>query len=297
MGVRRDAVLAWATLQIDRIGDAAFARLFSDHVALPGIAPAEYAHRRLSCRHGALVGGIRFHGRDVARPFVEVVLHSFDDHFALAQAVAAEWRAFAPGALRLRRAPGAARPAGAWLDQGIHLARYRDMGSAAGQVRLDRFAQVGQAARLAAARYEEVGRDDPELRRNLTAPGPADLRRLQQGGRLRAIRDGGAVAGLIAAAPGAVDWIQGDVIEAEIVASGQTGRGLAAAAQAALAAEAVTAGRGDVLLIGAIDRRNHASRRTAERAGRPGLLELVFVPLPAPDQASPPPSKWSGSAG
>ena len=63
----------------------------------------------------------------------------------------------------------------------------------------------------------------------------------------------------------------------EVISTGHTGHGYAASAQAAWAAH--VADDPERLLIGTIDRHNHASRRTAERAGRPAVLEDVFVRL------------------
>ncbi|WP_193047259.1 hypothetical protein [Mycolicibacterium baixiangningiae] len=61
------------------MGDGDFARTFSDHVHLPGIASLDYAHRHIRTPRGDLLGGIRFYSRNVARPFVDVLAHSFDD--------------------------------------------------------------------------------------------------------------------------------------------------------------------------------------------------------------------------
>ncbi len=61
------------------LGDSDFARSFSDHVHLPGIASLDYAHRHIRTARGELLGGIRFYSRDTARPFVDVLAHSFDD--------------------------------------------------------------------------------------------------------------------------------------------------------------------------------------------------------------------------
>jgi hypothetical protein len=57
----------------------------------------------------------------------------------------------------------------------------------------------------------------------------------------------------------------------------ERGRGYAAAAQTAWAKP--LADSPNRLLIGTIDGLNTASRRTAERAGRPRVLDAVFVSL------------------
>lgn len=71
-------VAGWLSLQRARVDDPAFARRFSDHIDLPGVASGDYNHRLIETPRGALLGGVRFYGRDVARPFVEVVAHGFE---------------------------------------------------------------------------------------------------------------------------------------------------------------------------------------------------------------------------
>ncbi|MEU0494674.1 hypothetical protein [Mycobacterium sp. NPDC006124] len=78
-------VRRWLDGELAKVDDPAYARLFTDHVDLPGVAPGDYAHRVVETSHGALLGGIRFYGRDVGRPFVEVVAPDFEDLDALRQ--------------------------------------------------------------------------------------------------------------------------------------------------------------------------------------------------------------------
>ena len=77
-GFRR--VADWLDEQLGYVGNADFAAQFSDHIELPGIAPIDYAHRTIRTRRGELLGGIRFYGRDIGRPFVDVVAHSFESN-------------------------------------------------------------------------------------------------------------------------------------------------------------------------------------------------------------------------
>ena len=58
------------------------------------------------------------------------------------------------------------------------------------------------------------------------------------------------------------------------------GHGYAASAQREWAGRRACDGDGDRLLIGTIDGHNHASLATARRAGRPRVLEDVFLLLP-----------------
>lgn len=95
----------WLSEQTARVDDPEFAAEFRE-VRLPGITPGEFAHRLVGSSRGALLGGIRFRGRDIGRPFVEVVAHDFEELDDLRDCVQSEWAAFAPGALRLHAAPG-----------------------------------------------------------------------------------------------------------------------------------------------------------------------------------------------
>jgi hypothetical protein len=250
---------AWLDEQAGYVGDPSFARLFSDHITLPGIAPIDYAHRLIRTPNGDLLGGIRFYILDVSRPFIDVLAHSFDDLDALAACVAAEWTPFAAPVMRLRNRPGRLRGPGTSADQTIHAARADKMARPDGRVELVDFDDAEEAIRLIEARYRHIEATGPELARDLPGPDPDDIRRWVAAGLLQAVRADGRTVGAFAAA--------------------HAGRGYAASAQALWAARAA-ADDPAALLIGTIARRNHASRRTAETAGRPALLEDVFVELP-----------------
>ena len=271
----------WLHEQAARITDPAFARLFSDHIDLPGVAPGDYNHRLVRAGRGRLLGGVRFYGKDLARPFVEVVAHDFEDWEALTSCVAAEWATFAPLHLRTLVAPRAALPPGAHIDMAIHAARYGDMAPPDGRVALAPFADAEDAVAMVSAKYEELTRTEPALARNISAADADELRRRHRGGRIQAIRAmvdcTERTVGLLAAAPGAVEWIEGDEVNEEVVLRAFNGQGFAASAQRAWAARAdLDPGR---LLIGTIDGLNTASRRSALRAGREAVLDYALLPV------------------
>ncbi|MGA5465340.1 hypothetical protein [Mycobacterium sp. NPDC050041] len=271
----RRVVDDWLSEQTARVDDPEFAAQFSE-VRLPGISPGEFAHRLVGSSRGALLGGIRFRGRDIARPFIEVVAHDFSDLDDLRDCVRSEWAAFAPGALRLYAAPGRLTGARVVTDLTVHAARCRDMAAADGRVELDRFATGDEAVQLVARAYRGLASTDPALRRNIF---PADAEALTAwcaAGRAHAARAGGRTVGLLAVAPGRVHWLEGDEIQEEVIDPEHVGRGYAASAQARWAR---LYGAPNRLLLGTIDRLNTASRRTALRAGRPAVLEAVFVAL------------------
>lgn len=274
-------VTDWLGEQLGRVDDPAFARTFSDHVQLPGIEPAQYAHRLVTTTAGTLLGGIRLYNRDSRRPFVDVLAHTFTDLDTLCGCVDREWSAFAPPYLRLCARPGALTGARTILDVSIHAARYADMTPPDHRVGLHPFADADDAVGLIDERYRSLAVDDPPLARNVSPADPDDVRRWHREGRLFAVRARDVTVGALAVAPDAVSWLSGDVVQEEVIATAHRGRGYAASAQAAWAAG--IADDPQRLLLGTIDRHNAASRRTALRAGRPIVLETAFVALRFPD--------------
>jgi hypothetical protein len=273
-GPRGATLRRWFAQQVDRTSDMGFAREFADHIDLP-VQPGDYLHRRIRSAAGKLLGGIRFYGRDVTRPFVEIVAHDFTDLNALRACVRAEWTMFAPPFLRIRAAPGRVTDTGVLLDESVFAARYRDIRAAGAGVWLRRFDPVEDAERMVARRYERLGVDDPALARNISPASAADLQDWHALGQLRALHTTAGVVGLLAVVPGQIDWISGDVVNEEVVCAEHRGHGFAAAGQAAWAAEP---GRDpDQWLIGTIDRLNIASRKTAAAAGRRRVLDGLFV--------------------
>ena len=270
-------VSEWLDTQLSFVDDADFAAGFSEHITLPGIAPLDYAHRHLRTPRGDLVGGIRFYGLDTARPFVDVLAHSFTDLAALAQAVVAEWSIFGVRFLRLRHLPGVINGDNVIPDQTIHAARYNQLTPPDGRVRLVPLPDAASAIALVAARYADLTAANPELAGNVAAQDAEEIEDLHRSGRLRGIDVGGTIIGLLAVGDGEVGWITGDEIKEEVISTEHIGHGYAASAQAAWAAD--VADDPSRLLIGTTDRHNHSSRRTAERAGRPAVLEDVFVRL------------------
>jgi hypothetical protein len=272
-----ELVRTWLDAEAARVTDQGFAVRFCEDVRLPGIATDDYLHRLIHTSHGHLLGGIRFYGRDVSRPFVEIVAHDFEDLDRLRRCVRAEWSMFAPGFLRLCTRPGRLSGPNVLLDVSIFLARHADMRAPSSSVILTNFADVDAAIEMVRRRYERLTADEPKLSRNLSPAHADDLRRWHHGGELKAIMVDDESVGLLAVAPGRIRWLDGDEINEEVIDFEHSGRGYAALAQAAWARYAAANPRR--LLIGAIDGLNVASRRTAVRAGRRRLLDLVFVSL------------------
>lgn len=271
-------VTRWLAEQAGFVGDRDFARTFSDHVDLPGISSLDYAHRHIRTARGDLLGGIRFYSRDVRRPFVDVVAHSFDDLDDLAACVYAEWSPFSARYLRLRTRPGRlADRRGVVLDKSIHAARCSDMAISDGRIGLARFDTVQQAIDMVSDRYTQLAMTDPVLSRNLAPAAPGDLRDWHARHQLWAITRDPDTVGVLAVAPGAIGWITGQEINEEVISVAHSGHRYATSAQCAWAHGGFT--EATDLLIGTIDRHNNRSRATAVRVGRPCVLDDVFIAL------------------
>lgn len=221
----RDLIGEWLDAETARIDDPAFARTFADNIELPGVVASDYNHRHVRTPRGSLPGGIRFYGRDISRPFVEVIGHDFDDLDALGGCVASEWARFAPRFLRVRVLPGTLRGPNILLDNTIHAARYRDMPASPRAVELTLFADVEEAVAMVSARYAAVATENPVLRRNVGPATEEELADLHERGLLRAGRVDGTTVGLLGAAPGAITWLEGDEVIEEVVDARHSGRG------------------------------------------------------------------------
>ena len=275
-GVQR--VDQWVDEQQSFVGNSSFARTFSDHLTLPGIASLDYAHRHVRTTRGGLIGGIRFYSRNTGRPFVDVLAHSFDDVDALNECVLAEWAQFNVRYLRLRTKPGIlTNRSDVLLDKSIHVARCHDLAPADGRVTLEGFTTAEHLLQLVEERYAHLAATDPALATNISPATPEDLRHWHARDEVWAVRVGDYTVGALAVAPGAIDWISGQEINEEVIGAAYTGNGYAASAQCAWAHDPARDGAN--LLIGTIDRHNHVSRATALRAGRPRILDRVFIRL------------------
>ncbi len=268
-------VASWLEVETSRVSDDEFAAQFYTHLSLPGVLPSDYLHRIVCTRHGKLLGGIRFRGRDVNRPFVEIIAHGFDDLDRLRGCVHDEWSMFRPKHLRLCVSPGRISGPNALLDMSIYAARYKDMPAPDASVRLIPFSDPEHAIEMVRRRYEHMASADRAVARNVFPAVPDDISRWHRAGQLRAITIHGAAVGALAVAPGAIRWIYGDEIQEEVVEANHGGHGYAALAQAAWASsDAVDPNQ---LLIGTIDGLNVASRKTATRARRRRVLDRIFI--------------------
>jgi hypothetical protein len=148
-----------------------------------------------------------------------------------------------------------------------------------GRVELVDVHDAEEAFTLIEARHRHLASTDPELARDLAAPDIDGIREWAASGQLHAVRAAGLTVGALAVAPGEIGWLTGAEVKEEANDAAYAGQGYAASAQTLWAHQATAEDPG-MLMIGTIVRRNHASRRTAEKAGRPAVLEDVFVEFP-----------------
>ncbi|MGJ8528964.1 hypothetical protein [Maritalea sp.] len=272
----------WCADQIDLMTDPDFARLFSDNIDKFDVASSAYNHRHITTKHGELLGGIRFYGLDVERPFVEIIAHSFDDFERLRSTVQAEWAIFAPQFLRLVVAKDQLPTPDAVLDLSIHGARYQDMKVGENPVELVHEEDAKAIYEVVRTRYAALELENREMARNISVAERSELQSCAaQDGLFSARLIGEDVTiGVIAVRQAGIDWIEGDEVVEEVTAIGSGGNGYAVHMQQALA-ELRSVNQPNRLLIGTIERHNHSSRKSATRAGRPEILRKVFVPLEA----------------
>jgi len=279
-GSSSNRVKNWLDQQLTFLNDQDFARLFSDNIDCFAVQPVAYNHRLIQTTAGALLGGIRFYGLDITRPFVEVVAHSFSDFDRLRKVVANEWRVFAPQFVRLT-APAQTLPTpDAILDVSIHGAPYGKMMPPNGELNLSSPADTAQIEPLVQARYQRIKHDQLELGRNIGAASIEDLSDCHKDGGLYVayVHEQQSPIGVIAVRDSGIAWVQGDEVLEEVVVAQYSGNGYGAQMQMALA-HARGQTMPDRLLVGTIDHLNHASRKSAERAGRPEIMRRVFLPL------------------
>lgn len=108
---RQELLTQWGTslkTQADWVGDQGFGRQFRNDVATGGVHdPLAWANRRLDLPGGGwVVTGIRYRGRDIARPFIDVVATTapptLDGLSSIAQTVMPAYAPFRPLCLRVQ---------------------------------------------------------------------------------------------------------------------------------------------------------------------------------------------------
>ncbi|MFK7989299.1 MAG: hypothetical protein AB8I08_24990 [Sandaracinaceae bacterium] len=271
----RARVAAWLASHLHRTHDPSFVAGFSFARQAYPFAPEAFLQRIVTTREVMLLGGIRFFGGDVTRPFVDVVAWNTPEvpWEALRAGVKEVWARFRPRHLRVLLTEPPSFPE-ARVDQTLHVARYADVAGSGGTDGVTLWREDVDAA-LSAVMTRYAALSAP-LGDDLFAADREELAACADTGGLYRIEHDAERAGVLAVLPGAVEWLEGDVMIEQVVELSRGGRGVATRAQRALAKRAPDPSR---LLLGTIDEKNHASRISAERAGRAARLHYVFLRL------------------
>ncbi len=257
--------------------DKEFAEGFAEGVPIDGAGPADYLQRVVRVDGVSTLAGIRFRGGNALEPFVDLVAWAEPlEPAAVVTAVAVvreQWAVFSPKFVRVLW-HGKIGVEGEQLDQSIHAARAADVarGPVDDSVALEPWPDPEAAAALVDDIYRGMGEAFCEQVHPATAEGLRDC--LDEGVLCRITIDGDT-AGVWATEPGHVDWLPGQIVTEECLLPKFRGRGLAKTVQRLGAARLTE----DDVLLGTIADMNHASRRTAEGAGRPEVLRYTMLPI------------------
>jgi hypothetical protein len=291
----RDNLRAALSVEADRIGDAAFGGELRDGVGIDGPSdPLAWANRRLELPGGgAAVTGVRFRGRDVRRPFVDVVATSAPptpDGLALvAASVVPAFAEFAPLCLRVGAPDGPGLVDELRADVRFDRTCSVDMHVVAGLVRQLRgqprapsFARVRlragdpeRLARRAADIYGELATLEPDLAVWATPEDLDSLAECAEEGLLFEVLADGAAAGVVAASRRDDHGMTGFSVQEICLDAVHRGRRLAAAAVQRLLDELPA--RPDDVLWGTIHPDNAPSLRNALSLGRALVGGYVWV--------------------
>ena len=217
--------------------------------------------------------GLRLFGGDASKPFVEVVATTapLDQSIDCAANVFAR---FNPIAVRIESA-GEMRPPSARMlvpDTLVYAERAAAIARSGSAVELE-LASLQDAERFVVECYAAFAESEPDLVGRVPPASREELEECAHEGTLGWWLLGDERAGLIGVCPATLGGLAGMLIVEECVHPAFRGRGSAAMAQRAVAAQLP---RTDVLM-GTIDASNHASRRTAQAVGRRVVSQTWFA--------------------
>ena len=244
---------------------------------LPGVDAEAFRQRVMERAKGRVVMcGMRFYGGDKSRRFVELVADTKPgdgEMDAVLRDCLDAYRVLEPVAVRVFAEEKPQLPGGWHVAADTHLVTgtigdiaTRDTGA----VTLEDIPaeQDAETVKWIESRYAAVA--DEALRRNISACDEDDLAECRATGRVAwwKLSDDSRPAGLVAIRREADHGVDGYCMVEEAAADWAKGRGGAAKAQAALARWLLDREPPETLLWGTIDDLNHASLKTAARAGR-----------------------------
>ncbi|QPZ39007.1 hypothetical protein [Paramicrobacterium chengjingii] len=139
----RESLSKWLEPQLALVGDAEWGAQIRDMVKLPVDDPRDWANRRIELADGEwAIAGIRFRGRDIEKPFVDIIATSVPpsvEGFQRLAEVLPHYADFAPLCLRVN-AP----------EPDTLISALASVGSAAGHADVDMWIVAGRVRELSA---------------------------------------------------------------------------------------------------------------------------------------------------
>lgn len=280
----RETLAAWLETSLALVGDEEWGAQFRDMVRIGVDDPLAWANREIPLSNGHwAIAGIRFRGRDVEKPFVDIIATSLPPDpggVAALGEVLPHFRVFSPLCLRVNlpdapqafdvRAGSELGGGEATSDQLIVARPVTDM------LELPESARYGavtlapcgaeDAAQRVATIYRELALSRPKLDQWATPADADSLEDTAREGLLFKIRVGDHPAGIIAASREHAYGLRGFCMQEIAIDSAHRGRGIGVAAMQHLCR--VLPAHADDVLWGHIHPDNAASRRNAEASGR-----------------------------
>ncbi len=286
----RQDLAAWAEPNLALVGDAAWGARVRDAVGLPVDDALLWANRRVELPSGGwAITGIRFRGRDVTKPFVDIIATSITPDAAglteLAE-VLPTYEDFSPLCIRVHlpeevssttfpRSAGFVATPDQFVVAGpvttVHDHPQRPGSDAVTLGPLD----AEEAAASCAAIYADVRRIHPALDDWATPADADDLEDAADEGLLFAALVDGQPAGVVAAVRADAHGMTGFLVEEIALDTAHRGKGLGPVVLQRLA-ERLPAGPHDVLW-GHIHPNNTPSLRNALASGREVVSTLVWI--------------------
>lgn len=276
--------------EVDRVTDPSFAASLREQCPFNGVTNiAAYKNRVLQLEDGALVlTGIRFRGRDLAKPFVDVIAAegAFDaDRLnAIAAQVEARWTEFRPLCARFllpdnidldwARLGPRSRPDLHVVAGRLDDLRSRPLAPTAPHVMLRRPDNLGFFDRYTKV-YADLFASHPKHREyNLPEDKDALAQALHEGLLFQVLVDD-RWAGIVSALPEAPAGLIGFTVQEMLLDEAHRGQGFGPAMQQRLIEH--LSGQDDAVLAGTIHAENVASLASALRVGRDIVATYVWV--------------------
>ncbi|KAA0976096.1 GNAT family N-acetyltransferase [Paeniglutamicibacter gangotriensis] len=289
----RDNLAHWLEPSLALVGDAEWGGQIRDMVQLPVQDPLAWANRRIELSDGHwAIAGIRFRGRDIEKPFVDVFATSLPPEptgLAALGEILSHFSAFSPLCFRVNLPdPGtglrtiAASEADAGRATPDLLVVGRPVAEMLEQPLDSRYDEVSlvpcgpaEAQRRVAAIYDELRRAQPQLDQWATPADADTLEDAAEEGLLFDIRVNGTSAGVVAAERDDAYGLAGFCMQEIVLDSAHRGSRVGVAALQRLCHE-VPSTTNDVLW-GHIHPDNVPSLRNAQASGRKIVTAHVWV--------------------